>query len=77
MLSDEGIVLRMNRSIQADGSVCVLKEDMDFRQFLLRSRVKLGTELLILNMAYNVKNCIIESKTTAVECICTYQKQLN
>ena len=52
--SDEGIVLRMNRSIQVEGAFGVLKEDMDFRQFLLRGQVKVETELLILSMAYNV-----------------------
>ena len=52
--SEEGILLRMNRSIQVEGAFGVLKEDMDFRQFLLRGQVKVGTELLILSMAYNV-----------------------
>jgi len=52
--SDEGILLRMNRSIQVEGAFGVMKEDMDFRQFLLRGQVKVETELLILSMAYNV-----------------------
>jgi hypothetical protein len=52
--SEEGILLRINRSIQVEGAFGVLKEDMDFRQFLLRGHVKVETELLILCMAYNV-----------------------
>ena len=52
--SEEGILLRVNRSIQVEGAFGVLKEDMDFRQFLLRGQVKVSTELLLLSMAYNV-----------------------
>jgi transposase len=52
--SDKGVLLRMNRSIQVEGAFGVLKEDMDFRQFLLRGQVKVKTELLLLSMAYNV-----------------------
>ena len=42
-------------SIQVEGAFGVLKEDMGFRQFLLRSQVKVETELLLLCMGYNVK----------------------
>lgn len=52
--SEEGVLLRMNRSIQSEGAFGVLKEDMDFRQFLLRGQVKVETELLLISMAYNV-----------------------
>jgi len=52
--SDEGIVLRMNRSIQVEGAFGVLKADMNFRQFLLRGQIKVETELLLLSMAFNV-----------------------
>jgi len=34
--SDEGILLRVNRSIQAEGTFAFAKEDMDFRRFLTR-----------------------------------------
>jgi len=52
--SDEGKLLRVNRSIQVEGAFGVLKEDMNFRQFLLRSQVKVETELLLLSFAFNV-----------------------
>jgi len=52
--SEEGILLRMNRSIQVEGAFGVLKEDMDFRQFLHRGQVKVETELLLLSFSYNV-----------------------
>lgn len=53
--SDKGVTLRVNRSIQVEGAFGVLKEDMGFRQFLLRSQVKVETELLLLCMGYNIK----------------------
>ena len=52
--SEEGILLRTNRSIQVEGAFGVIKEDMDFRQFLHRGQVKVETELLLLSFAYNV-----------------------
>ena len=36
ILSDEGILLRINRSIQAEGSFGELKQDMQFRRYLSR-----------------------------------------
>lgn len=51
---EEGILLRINRSIQVEGAFGVLKQDMGFRRFLLRSRVKVQTELLLLCMGYNL-----------------------
>ena len=53
--SPEGVLLRLNRSIQVEGAFGVLKEDMSFRQFLLRGKVKVQVEFLILCMAYNIK----------------------
>ncbi len=50
----EGSLLRMNRSIQVEGAFAVLKQDMEFRRFLHRGKVKVRTEWLILCMAYNI-----------------------
>lgn len=52
--SEEGVLLRINRSIQVEGAFGVLKQDMGFRRFLMRGGVKVYTELLLLCMAYNV-----------------------
>ena len=52
--SPEGIILRMNRSIQSEGAFGVVKQDYGFRQFLLRGNRKVTTEILLLAMAYNV-----------------------
>ena len=50
----EGIILRMNRSIQSEGAFGVVKQDHGFRQFLLRGNRKVTTEILLIAMAYNV-----------------------
>lgn len=52
--SPEGIQLRMNRSIQAEGAFGVVKQNYGFRQFLLRGSRKVSTEILLVAMAYNV-----------------------
>lgn len=53
--SEKGTLLRLNRSIQVEGAFGVLKEDMSFRRFLLRGKVKVNIEVLLLCFAYNVK----------------------
>lgn len=52
--SEEGILLRVNRSIQVEGAFGVLKEDMGFRRFLMRGKVKVQTEFMLLCMGYNL-----------------------
>ncbi|WP_050807029.1 IS1182 family transposase [Acetonema longum] len=52
--SPEGILLRMNRSIQVEGAFGVLKQDMNFRRFLLRGTIQVTTEFLLLCMGYNL-----------------------
>jgi len=51
---EEGVLLRINRSIQIEGAFGVLKQDMGVRRFLMRGGVKVHTELLLLCLAYNV-----------------------
>lgn len=52
--SKEGILLRVNRSIQVEGAFGVLKEDRGFRRFLMRGSTKVQTEFLLLCMGYNL-----------------------
>ena len=52
--TDEGKLVRVNRSIQAEGVFAMTKEDMGFRRFLLRSAVKVEVEWILLSLAYNV-----------------------
>lgn len=52
--SEQGILLRVNRSIQVEGAFGVLKEDYGFRRFLLRGKKKVMTEILLMAIAYNI-----------------------
>ena len=52
--SDDGIILRMNRSIQVEGAFGVLKNDYEFQRFLLRGKTKVKLEILLLCMGYNL-----------------------
>jgi len=47
-----GVLLRMNRSIQAEGAFGVLKEDRQFDRFLTRGSPNVKTELLLLCFGY-------------------------
>ena len=52
--SELGTLLRMNRSIQAEGAFGIIKQDYGFRQFLLRGKKKVHTEILLIAIGYNV-----------------------
>ena len=54
IVSDEGIPLRTNRSIQAEGSFGELKQDMQFRRYLSRGTPNVLAESVLLAMAGNV-----------------------
>ena len=54
ILSDEGILFRTNRSIQAEGSFGDLKQDMQFRRYLSRGTSNVLAESTLLAMARNI-----------------------
>lgn len=54
ILSDEGILLRINRSIQEEGAFGELKQDMQFRRYLSRGTANVLAESVLLAMAKNV-----------------------
>ena len=54
VLSEKGILYRMNRSIQVEGAFGVLKNDYEFQRFLLRGKTKVKLEILLLCMGYNL-----------------------
>ena len=54
LLTDEGIVLRMNRSIQAEGSFGDLKQDMQFRRYVSKGTSNVLAESILLAMARNI-----------------------
>ena len=53
--SPEGIQLRVNRSIQAEGAFAMVKADMSFRRFLTRGNKNVLVETMLLAMAYNIQ----------------------
>jgi transposase len=52
--SEEGILLRVNRSIQAEGAFGVTKEDGRFRRFFTRGKAGVSGELFLVCFGYNV-----------------------
>lgn len=54
--SEEGIKLRVNRSIQAEGAFALWKEDHKFRQFLCRGQANVYAESILMAMAQNIGN---------------------
>lgn len=54
ILTEEGCKLRINRSIQVEGSFAELKQDMDFRRFLCRGTQNVLAESVLLAMAHNI-----------------------
>ncbi len=67
--SPMGILLRTNRSIQAEGAFGAIKENYRFRQFLLRGKKKVETEITLLAIAYNINkyHCKIQSNRTGTQ----------
>ncbi|MEA4954675.1 MAG: IS1182 family transposase [Pseudoflavonifractor sp.] len=61
--SQEGALLRINRSIQVEGAFAVIKEDYAFRRFLTRGAENVRTEMLLMAMGYNLLrlHCKIQS----------------
>ena len=53
--SDLGSCLRMNRSIQSEGTFGVVTEDYHFRRCLTRGNPQILTELLLLAMAFDLQ----------------------
>ena len=52
--TEYGIQLRMNRSIQAEGSFAVVKEDMNFRRYLYRGKKNVLAQSVLLAIAYDI-----------------------
>ena len=54
IITYEGCLLRMNRSIQAEGSFAQIKQDMNFRRFMCRVQKNVLAESILLAMAHNI-----------------------
>ena len=53
--TEEGIYLRLCRSIQVEGAFGLLKNDFGFRRFLTRGKKNVRTELFLLALGFNLK----------------------
>ena len=64
--SEYGTMLRMNRSIQAEGSFADVKEDMNFRRYLYRGKANALAESILLAMGRNINklHCKIQTGRT-------------
>ena len=54
LTSPFGTQLRMNRSIQVEGSFANIKEDMGLRRYSRRGKENVLTESIIVALAYNI-----------------------
>lgn len=60
--SEEGTLLRMNRSIQVEGVFGILKEDYGFRRFMTRGKKNIETQFFILAFALNIEKLCNRTK---------------
>ena len=54
IISNEGVLYRMNRSIQAEGSFGDIKQDMQFRRYLSKGTANVLAESTLLAIARNI-----------------------
>ena len=71
ILTEKGIQLRVNRSIQVEGAFGVLKEDYNFKRFLTRGKTSVKNEFILLCFGYNINK--LHSKIQNSRC----QEQLH
>lgn len=62
LTSEEGALLRMNRSIQVEGVFGVIKEDYGFRRFLTRGKKNIETQFFLLAFAFNIEKLCNRTK---------------
>ena len=65
----EGILLRMNRSIQVEGAFGVLKEDHGFRRFVMRGKKNVETEFMLLGFGFNINKLHNKLQTDRCGCL--------
>jgi transposase len=67
--SDHGKLLRINRSIQAEGAFGIIKEDRGFDRFLTRGITNVKTELFLLCIGYNMNKLHAKIQNNRIGCI--------
>ena len=53
--TEEGVLLRMNRSVQVEGASGIIKQDFRFRRFLTKEKAKTETQFFLIAFAYNAE----------------------
>ena len=66
IITEKGIKLRVNRSIQVEGAFGVLKNDYKFNRFLTRGKNNVKNEFILLCFGYNVNK--LHSKIQTERC---------
>ena len=64
IVSERGIALRMNRSIQVEGAFGLLKNDFGFRRFLTRGKRNIRIELFFLALGFDLKKRWMKQQKT-------------
>ncbi len=54
IITEKGIQLRVNRSIQVEGAFGILKSDYGFNRFLTRGKNNVRNEFILLCFGYNI-----------------------
>lgn len=67
--SEKGKILRLNRSIQSEGTFGVLKQNCSFRRFLRRGKANVFTETMLYAMAFDLNK--LHAKIMQNRCGCT------
>lgn len=57
----------MNRSIQVERAIGVLKSDYEFQSFLLRGKTKEKLEILLLSIGYNLNKMHVKMQNDRTE----------
>lgn len=65
--TEEGKLLRVNRSIQAEGAFGQLKHNRNFARFLTAGNVKVACELFLLAISQNIHKAIVKCDTGRLE----------
>ena len=65
--TEEGKLLRVNRSIQAEGAFGQLKHNHRFVRFLTAGNVKVACELFLLALSQNIRKAIVKCNTGSLE----------
>lgn len=66
IITEQGIRLRINRSIQVEGAFGVLKNDYKFNRFLTRGKNNVQNEFILLCFGYNINK--LHSKIQTERC---------